>query len=269
MDNSEHLPSGIDTTVPSPARLYDYYLGGRHNFPVDRERGREIVRLLPELPTIVRANRGFLVRAVQHLAHEGIDQFIDLGTGIPTSPNVHEVARNINPKVRVVYVDNDPAVQIYNRAILAADGVASIVGDIRHPEEVLANPELCELIDFNKPAAILVVAVFHFIADKYNPASIVNRFAEHLAPGSYVALSAAISDHNDPEVIRRVEEIYADATAPFVWRTRTQVSALLAGLELVSPGVVSLADWRPDSRSRAQKEQSGASWFCAAMARKD
>lgn len=266
--NPEQPPTGIDTTTPSPARLYDFYLGGKNNFPADREYGEEIIRLLPELPTIAQANRGFLVRAVRYLANQGIDQFIDLGTGIPTPPNVHEVAQRVNPQARIVYVDNDPAVRIYNRAILTADGVASIEGDIRQPDEVLGNAELRALIDFDRPTAVLFIAVFHFIPDDYKPREIVKRFTECLAPGSHVALSAAISDDNDPAVIHRVEELYSGATAPFIWRTRAQVAALISDFDLISPGIVPLADWRPDSRSRAQKEQLGASWFCAAVARK-
>lgn len=267
-NDPEHPPAGLDTSTASTARIYDFYLGGKNNFPVDRERGQEMIKLVPELPTIARANRAFLVRAVRFLAGKGIDQFIDLGTGIPTSPNVHEVARDINPGTRVVYVDHDPAVRIYNRAILKTDGVASIEGDIREPERVLANPELRELIDFTRPAAVLFVAVFHFIEDKYKPAAIVKKFTEQLTAGSYVALSTAISDDNDPAIIRGAEEIYANVTAPAVLRTRAQAGALLAGLDLILPGLVPLADWRPDSRSRAQKEQLGAGWFCAAAARK-
>lgn len=268
MANASHRPTGIDTTTPSPARLYDYWLGGTNNFPADRAAGKEIVGMVPELPTVLKANRRYLVRAVRYLAQQGIDQFIDLGAGIPTSPNVHEVARETQPDARVVYVDNDPGVRIYNRAILRGDGVASIEGDIRYPEQVLANDELRRLIDFNRPTAVLFVAIFHFIADDYGPAEIIRKFMDPLPSGSYVALSAAVSDDNDPRVIKRVEEIYQNATAPFVWRTRQQVRDLLTGFELVEPGLVSLGDWHPVNRSQMLTDRLGATWFCAVAARK-
>lgn len=268
MADASHRPTGIDTGTPSPARLYDYWLGGKNNFPADQAAGKEIVGMLPELPTILKANRRYLVRVVRYLARQGIDQFLDLGAGIPTSPNVHEVAREVQPDARVVYVDNDPKVRIYNRAILRGDGVVSIEGDIREPERVLANEELRKLIDFDRPTAVLFVAILHFIGDEYRPAEIIRTFMDPLPSGSYLALSAAVSDDNDPRVIKRVEEIYQNATAPFVWRTRQQVHDLLTGFELVEPGLVSLGDWHPDSRSEMLTDRLGATWFCAAAARK-
>lgn len=167
-----------------------------------------------------------------------------------------------------MYVDNDPGVRIYNRAILRGDGVASIEGDIRYPERVLANEELRRLIDFDRPTAVLLVAIFHFISDDYRPAEIIQKFMDPLQSGSYVALSAAVSDDNDPRVIKRIEEIYQNATAPFVWRTRNQVQDLLTGFDLVEPGLVSLGDWHPNSRAEMLTERLGANWFCAAAARK-
>src|SRR5215831_16960593 len=189
------VPVGIDPAVPSPARMYDYYLGGKDNYAADREAAGEALSAVPHGRQIARANRNFLCRAVVLMAGHGIGQFIDLGTGIPTSPNVHELARRVQPDARVLYVDNDAVVTAYNRALLAKDdGVKAMNGDIRNPHGILASPECKELIDLHQPVGVLCVAVLHFIPDADDPNGIVKAFKQAMAPGSFLALSHITSD---------------------------------------------------------------------------
>jgi hypothetical protein len=185
--------SEIDTSKPHPARMYDAYLGGNDNYPVDREAVREVVRLYPEVRSIALANRAFLQRAVRFLAGEaGIRQFLDIGTGIPSAGNVHAVAGRAAPGARVVYVDNDPIVHVHANALLTGTGTTSIVlADLRDPRAILAHPEVRKLIDFTEPVALLLVAILHFIKDEEDPAGIVATLRDALAPGSYLVLCGA------------------------------------------------------------------------------
>lgn len=265
--NKRTIPSGVDPSVPSPARTYDYWLGGRNNFPADRRMGEKILEMVPELPPVLKANRAFLERSVRYLATAGIKQFLDLGTGIPTPPNVHDTAHAIDPAIRVVYVDNDPSVIVHNRGLLTAPNVVPIEGDVRRPEEILAHPEVQARINFDEPIGILVVALFHFITDEENPRHIIKTLTEPFPPGSYLALSTAIADDADPDTLRRVEELYAEnATAPFVWRTREQVARLFGDWPLVDPGLVRPSKWRPELGPT--QDYTGIDWFCGAVARK-
>lgn len=243
-----------DFSVPNPARMYDYFLGGKDNFPADREAANRVIAAYPEARTLARANRRFLTRAVWFLAEHGISQYIDLGAGLPTSPNVHQVARQVRPDARVVYVDNDPVVTCHGRALRATnDGVAAIDGDIRDPRSILADPELTAVIDFAAPVAILCVAVLHFIRDEENPGEIVAGLRGQMAAGSYLVISHAASDGADEQVLAGIDEAYQDATAPAVPRTVAQISELFAGLELAEPGLVDVSHWRPQVRSRPTK----------------
>lgn len=243
-----------DFQVPSPARMYDYYLGGKENFLADREAAEKVIAAYPETRTLARANRRFLTRAVWFLAEHGIRQYIDLGTGLPTSPNVHEVARQVRPDARVVYVDNDRTVTTLSRALCAAhDGVTVVDGDIRYPQEFLADRRLTELIDFSEPVAILCVSVFHFIRENENPREIVASLRWRMAPGSYLALSHAATDGIDQHVLSEIEAVYEDAAAPAVPRSAAGIQEFFTGLELVEPGLVDVSQWRPDRRARATK----------------
>lgn len=241
-------PSEIDTSRPHPARLYDYFLGGKDNYVVDREAAEAVLRLAPEAREIARENRAFLGRVVRFLVGEaGIRQIIDIGTGIPTAGNVHEVAHQVDPAVRVAYVDNDPIVHVHASALLAGQGSTSIVlADLRDPAGILANPEVRQLIDFRLPTAVLMIAIVHFITDEEGPREIIGAFRDALAPGSYFALSHGTADFHEEAITSGATEIYARSTAPLVPRGRAQVAALFEGWDLVEPGVAQIPLWRPD-----------------------
>lgn len=224
--------------------MYDYALGGKDNFEVDRRAAHAVMELIPEGPALARANRGFLVRAVRHLADTGITQFLDLGTGIPTSPSVHEVARRVQPDARVVYVDHDPIVLAYNRALLARKcGVTTLLHDLRDPATVLDDPALREVIDLDRPVGLLMIAVLHFV-DLVLAPEVVRSYLRRLAPGSYLAISAVTSEGTDPAVIEQVSEVYRQSPSQLHFRTRAQLEEFFDGLTLIEPGLVDVSRWR-------------------------
>ncbi len=230
----------------APGRLH----GGKDHYAADREAAAEVIEAFPEVPTLARANRGFLQRAVRYLAGEcGIRQFVDLGTGIPTQGPVHEVAQALAPDARVAYVDNDPVVLAHSRALLShnAPGVATVNGDLRHPEEILNSPDLRALIDFEEPVAVLFVAVLHFATDADDPARIVTCFREVMAPGSYVALSHVSYGTHDHAAVDEAAAVYDRATSSITPRTRGQIQHLFDGFALVEPGLVDVSRWRPEA----------------------
>jgi hypothetical protein len=240
----------IDTSKPHPARMYNAYLGGNDNYPADREAVRQILRDFPEVPAMALANRAFLGRAVRFLAAEaGIRQFIDIGTGIPSAGNVHEVAGRAAPDTRVVYVDNDPIVHVHANALLTGGGATGIVlADLRDPAAILAHPALLELIDFTKPVALLLVAILHFIRDEEDPAGIVATLRDSLPAGSYLALSHGTLDFHPATHADQAAAGYKSATAPLVLRGREQVSSFFDGFDLVEPGLVQAPLWRPEGK---------------------
>jgi len=241
---------GFDPSVPSPARMYDYYLGGKDNFPADREAAEQALSVVPFGREVARANRQFLVRAVTFMARGGIRQFIDLGTGLPTRPNVHEVARSVNPDARVLYVDNDPMVCSHARALLATnDGVAATRGDIRTPQAILDDPVTRTLIDFTRPVGVLFVAVLHFLTDDDQPLEQVAAFRWRMADGSMLTVSHITSDGTPPKVQAAIQDVYAEASAPAVFRTRQEIESFFGGLDLVKPGLVDVGAWRSLRRS--------------------
>lgn len=244
-------PDDIDIERPSPARMYDYYLDGSHNFAADRELADKVLDVWPDLPHVMRANRAFLRRALIYLTEQGIDQFIDLGSGIPTAGNVHEIVSAFNPAARTVYADNDLVAVSHSRFILADVPNAAVVHtDLRDPRAVLGDPALLEMIDLSRPVAVLMFAVLHFVPDKDDPAGILAAYREATAPGSYLALSHATADYQ-PERMGEMQEVYRRATAGMNARSRAQLTALLsgAGYEAVPPGVVDMIRWRPDPGS--------------------
>ncbi|MGH3342763.1 MAG: SAM-dependent methyltransferase [Carbonactinosporaceae bacterium] len=246
--NTEGLPGGrIDTNKASHARIYDYFLGGKENLEVDRQAAEQILQVSPEARQLAVANRQFVVRAVRYIAEQGIDQFIDIGAGLPTSPNVFEVAREVHPRARVVSVDSDPFVLAHNQDLDAADeGLTTIEGDVRDPDQILANPELTALIDFNRPVAVLLVAVLHFVADEEEPAGIVARILERLTPGSHVAVSSATTTSVPEETFKGVAQAFQQSTTrPAVARSADQILAWFGDLSFVEPGLVDIVDWRP------------------------
>jgi hypothetical protein len=239
-------PEGIHESIPLGARVYDYILGGKHNFAVDREAAERVLAVAPDGRLLARMQRKFLVRVVRLMAESGIRQFIDLGTGIPTSPSVHEVARAVDASARVVYVDFNAMVVAHNRALLATDdGVITIKEDIRRPDRILANPELRALIDFEEPVGVLLLAVIHNISDEYDPAGIVARFRDRMAPGSYIAISQ-FAPGGDPKATAALEEIYATTPWPKTLRSPAEIQRLFDGFELLPPGVVDVQRWRPE-----------------------
>ncbi|HEX4062529.1 MAG TPA: SAM-dependent methyltransferase [Streptosporangiaceae bacterium] len=241
------MPVGIDVTVPSVARMYDYLLGGKDNFAADRQAAAKLLELVPDAQKVARNNRDFMVRVVRFLAEAGVSQFIDLGTGIPTSPNVHEIARKIVPGARVVYVDHDPVVLAHSRALLATDdGVIAVKADFRDSAEVLGDPGVVRLIDFSRPVAVLILSVLHFIADEENPGGIVSGFAERLAPGGHLVISAITSENMDKGIADGASDLYRAARTPAVARSRAQIQEFFTGFELEQPGLVNSVQWRPD-----------------------
>ncbi|MFF3669587.1 SAM-dependent methyltransferase [Microtetraspora malaysiensis] len=240
MSNQMPLPLAF-STAPNVARIYDYLLGGKDNFPADRGQAGKIMRLVPQARTYARLNREFLVRAVRFLAGEaGITQFVDIGSGLPTRRNVHEAAQQVAPDARVVYVDNDPMVLVHARALLATNAHTSVAdADLRKPSSIVGHRDVLGLIDWSKPVAVLLVAVLHFITD--DPRQIIGELRAAMAPGSYLVISHV---ERRPDV-DEAAAVYRDANAPVVPRTAGEIATLLSGLDLVEPGVVRLPLWRP------------------------
>ncbi|MBF9129012.1 SAM-dependent methyltransferase [Plantactinospora sp. S1510] len=249
---SEIAPPGVDTTRPSIARVYDYYLGGKDNFAVDRKAAEMALKVTPDGAEVGRACRAFLRRSVRYLAGEaGIRQFLDIGSGLPTQGNVHEIAHQVDPQARVVYVDNDPMALAHGRALLADARTTTVVGgDLREPEKILEDPEVRQMIDFDRPVGLLLLAVLHHLHDDEGPGDITRRLTAALPSGSYLAISH-FHDPGDanPEVsqrARRAEKVFNETLGTGRWRTHQEISAFFGDLELSPPGLVPLADWRPD-----------------------
>ena len=227
--------------------MYDFFLGGAHNFAVDREAAQRAAAIYPELPMILQVNRGFLRRAVAFLASQGIKQFLDIGSGIPTAGNVHEVAQAINADARVVYVDIDPVVVLHGEAILQDNPLAaSVQGDVRQAPEILDDPLVHRLLDFNQPLAVLLIAILHFIPDK-DAFAAVRTLREALPPGSYLALTHASADNLPPEARDNLQRFWESTRNAMYFRSRSQQAEFFEGLSLVEPGLVHIPLWRPDS----------------------
>jgi hypothetical protein len=245
--NSDWRPSEVDTTRASAARMYDYYLGGFHNFEIDRDKAKEVLAVLPEARTFARQNRAFLRRVVMYGVEHGIRQFLDLGSGLPTVGNVHEIAQALVPDARVVYVDNEPVAVTHSLDILADNPyVTCIQEDITNPDRVLQHPETLRLLDFSQPLMVLMCAVLHFVPDSQQPARVVQAYSGALASSSYLALShATASDY--PDRLADVVEIYQHTQNQVHLRSRAEITAMLASFEhLVWPGVVYTPEWRPE-----------------------
>jgi O-methyltransferase involved in polyketide biosynthesis len=240
---------------PNIARIYDYLLGGKDNFEVDREVAVHLAEVQPLVVTGVRANRAFARRATAFLAEHGIAQFIDLGSGLPTGVSVHEIAQRANPDARVVYVDNDPIVLVHGQALLADNHRTIVVeGDIREPEQILADRQVRGLIDVEQPIAVLCAAILHFVSDAEDPARIVGAFREVMVPGSALVISHVVDDGDGQRdaATREGAAIYCETTAPFVLRSRAQVSAWFEGFTLVPPGLVEADAWRRKGNGKAK-----------------
>jgi hypothetical protein len=247
-DRPSWAPQGIDLNVPSVSRIYDYFLGGSHNFEVDREAARVALAALPGIPKIGQANRAVMRRAVNFAVEQGITQFLDIGSGIPTFGNVHEVAQARRPGARVVYVDNDPVAVQHSRAVLRDNPDATIAAaDLRDPRSVLEAPETRALLDLDRPVALMLVAVVHFLADSDKPAEIIATLRDALAPGSIMVIThATIPETGISSGQRDVMEVYRRTTTPLIMRSPAELAPFFEGFEIVEPGIVPLPYWRPD-----------------------
>lgn len=261
MDRTSWAPADVDIDQPSIARVYDFYLGGSHNFAADRAFAERVMAVLPDMKQVIQHNRAFLRRAVAYMLEQGIDQFIDLGSGIPTVGNVHEVTHAANPDARVAYVDIDPVAVAHSRAILEGNPVARIVpADLRDPRSVLANPDVSTFIDLNRPVGVLLIAVLHFVPDTAEATGIVAALHRLLPSGSYVAISHASKEEN--EGAEETESLYNQSVAAMAMRTQSEITGLFGDLPLVDPGVIRIPLWHPDSPEDVGPDAAEYPGFC-------
>ncbi|MEU7855171.1 SAM-dependent methyltransferase [Nonomuraea sp. NPDC049141] len=241
------MASTIDRTKPSPARMYDYMLDGKENFEVDRKQAHIVLEAAPEAKQAAVVNRRFLVAATQYAASLGVKQFLDLGSGLPTQDNVHQVAQRVVPDASVVYVDNDPSVRLHAQSLLNDPRTGYIEGDVMTPAEIIANPVTQSLIDFSKPVAVFLVAVLHFVPDGNDPYGIVHDLVEQVAPGSLLAISHVTTDEISPVVSERIAR--QQLAVPLNLRSGEQIRRFFDGLDLVDPpGFVFTEQWAPDQK---------------------
>jgi hypothetical protein len=242
-----HAPPEIDTSVAHSARVYDFILGGKDNYPPDRAAAEKMLAGWPSLRISMRENRKFMHRAARYVAKLGVDQFLDVGTGIPTSPNLHEVVQDVNPRARVVYVDNDPIVLAHAGARLHSteEGrTAYIHADMKEPEAIIADPELTELLDMSRPVGLSIIAAIQYILDDHEAQDLVKRYLALLPAGSYLALST-VTHEDTPQPGAKVLAEYAKRGIPVKNRTKAEVAPLFDGLEVVDPGLTLVHAWRP------------------------
>ncbi|WP_407675955.1 SAM-dependent methyltransferase [Peterkaempfera bronchialis] len=268
MTKQELLPEGVDPGKASVARIYDAMLGGEHNFAIDREALAAFTAIDPQVRSLARANRAFLGRAVRFLVDAGVRQFLDLGSGIPTQGNVHEVAQAAAPDARVVYVDNDPVAVAHSASLLADNPGAAIVnGDIRRPADILASPKVREVIDFEQPVAVLMITILHFITEEERPGDLVAAYRDALPAGSWLALTHA-TDEDRPDTAAAVGKLYrSKATSPVTARSRDGIARLFDGFDLVEPGLVHVPLWRPDAEDELP-DNPREFWVYAGVGRK-
>lgn len=253
---SKHGPKELDLDLPSAARAYDYFLGGSHNFHPDRAFANQVREIVPWVANVARLNRSFLWRVVRFYLDQGIRQFLDLGSGIPTVGNVHEVAQQRVPDARVVYVDYEPVAYRHAQTLLADNPNAAIIqADIRDPEAILAHPETRELLDFSQPVGLLMVGVLLFVGPEDDPDALVREYRRWLAPGSYLAISHITDEPASPELKAEVATLvasYEEADEHVFVRTHDEILRWFEGMEMVEPGLVLLPEWRPDSPDEAE-----------------
>jgi hypothetical protein len=264
---SRHALADIDITKPNIARVYDYFVGGKDNFAADRDFANKVIEVAPKAPLGAQYNREFLRRVVRYLtAQAGIDQFLDLGSGLPTQGNVSEVAQQINPSAHVVYVDNDPMVYIHSRALLSDAVTVNIVNaDVRDPAEILAHPTVLSLLDFDRPIGLLMLALLHHLQDDEEPAAVVARFQDAMPSGSYLAMSSfRMPGPEDPE-LRAItienEQVIAGGLGSARWREQDELVTWFGDWELLPPGFVSLLDWRPPTDEPVEHDEVYKSFY--------
>ena len=258
-------PADIDVSVAHPARIYDYILGGKDNFAADRKAAQAAMAANPHLATAMRENRALMRRMVAVLARDmGVRQFLDIGTGLPTSPNVHEIAQGIASDSRVVYVDNDPIVLAHARALLisATEGATAYIdADLREPDKILGDPRLLQTLDLSRPVALMLIGILHFIPDRDDPWGLTGRLLAALPTGSYLAIQHPTADFYPPGV--GAAAAYGRAGIPFQYRTRDEFARFLTGLELVPPGIVLMSEWRPENEALPRPAASDVGAYAA------
>lgn len=245
MANEDWVPQDVDLSSPNVARVYDYYLGGQHNFPIDREFANKAIALMPDVRALCWLNRLFLRRTVRYCAARGIRQFLDVGSGIPTVGHTHEIAQSVDPAARVVYVDNEAVAVAHSELMLKDNPNATIVrADVVEPAQVLDAPGTRAQLDLARPVAILMLALIHFIPDGADPLTILAQYRDAVAPGSYLIMSTVTNDHY-PAEMDRFADLYRMDSTPLIPRSRAEFRGLFAGWSMIDPGISSLAEWRP------------------------
>ena len=253
-------------TAPNPARMYDYYLGGKDNFRVDRDAAEKAVAAAPVIPVLARANRAFLVDAVRKMAAAGVTQYLDIGSGLPTSPNVHEVASEAVTEPHVVYVDVDPVVVNHSRVKRGQSGTATVRADLRSPAAVLGAPEVGKLIDFSRPCGLLMMSVLHFVSGDITP--LVAEYTRRLAPGSCLALSHVVTEGADPSNVAGVSKVYEKSPADPQIRTTAAIRELFTGFELLPPGLTDVRTYTDPAFVYSPEDPAPGIWMLCAIGRK-
>jgi trans-aconitate methyltransferase len=273
MHRASEVPSGVDASVPTAARIYDYMLRGHNYFDADERACRRLLAAVPYAQDIAAANRGFHQRAAKWIAERGIRQFIDVGSGLPTVGNTHEVVQNIIPGAHVVYVDRDPMVELHSRALIDNTGTISVIcADLREPDAILDHPELGKMIDFGQPVGLLMTAVFHFVSDTADPWALLSRYLDELVPGSYLSLSHLTDDYKPQAAAEGFRAVFDSATDHMYYRSRAEVERFFSGLELVPPYDGAPADitfagyWGCEDAELADSE--GSRWLYCGVAKK-
>ncbi|NOK62496.1 MAG: hypothetical protein GFH27_549293n230 [Chloroflexi bacterium AL-W] len=246
MTDPNDTPNNLSMDRPNAARMYDYFLGGSHNFIVDRKAADQVLNIYPDTALIARVNRAFLQRTIRYLLQQGIDQFLDIGSGIPTAGNVHEIVHATKPEAHVVYIDNDPIAIAQSKQILANTPHADIIAaDARQPEAILAHSTTTKLLDFQQPMAVLLVSLLHFIADDTEIRKIVSAIRNAVVSGSYLVISHITKENISEEVAKQGEQIYKNSSTPIIYRTHAEIKAFFDGFELIEPGIVVPPQWHP------------------------
>jgi hypothetical protein len=274
MDQAQQVPGGVDPSKPAPARIYDYLLSGENNFQSDRDAADRITAVVPEIRDCAWANRGFHQRAARWIARRGVRQFIDIGSGLPTVRNTHEVVQEVDLQCRVVYVDNDPMVREQAAELLTDRADVRVVqGDLRDPDGVLESPDLRALIDFSQPTGLLMTAVMHFVADEHEPHRLLARYLDALTPGSYLALSHLTADQKPPRAVAEFQHVFDHATEQVHFRSKAEIERFFAGLKMASPyqprvkgRLVYAGDW--GAVDPALADSDGSRWLYCAVAKR-
>ncbi|GAB3283491.1 SAM-dependent methyltransferase [Kineosporia babensis] len=261
MTNPQWVGDDIDLSRPSVSRVYDFYLGGFHNFGPDREMAEKAIAGWPDLPLIMKANRAFLRRGVTYMVEQGVRQFLDIGSGIPTVGNVHEVAQGLAPDAKIVYVDNDPVAVAHSKSLLEGNANAAVLaGDFTDPQELLEAVEALGLLDRSQPIALLLNALLHFIPEEAKPGELIATYRDWTPPGSYLLMCHATNELHPSTQTEEIQELYTKATATMNFRGRTEVEAFFEGYELIEPGVSLAALWHPDSEISLEEAERVPGW---------